>query len=169
MNRGNEQIRWFFIALFAFAISSGALRAQQAPPAEPKKPAWDTSAGFGLALTSGNSDTLLVNANILAQKKWGPHELSLGADGSYGENDGEKNVESVRGFVQYNRLFTERFYGYGRVEAMEWAENNDADYIFGLAGNAALDALAAETAVNLRFYHAMSSKAKLRTYASFLY
>ena len=35
---------------------------------------------------------------------------------------------------------------YGRVEAMEWAENNDADYIFGLAGNAALDALVAETA-----------------------
>lgn len=58
---------------------------------------------------------------------------------------------------------------YGRVEAMEWAENNDADYIFGLAGNAALDALVAETAVNLRFHHAMSSKPKLRTYASFLY
>ena len=58
---------------------------------------------------------------------------------------------------------------YGRVEAMEWAEDNDADYIFGLAGNAALDALVAEAAVNLRFHHAMSSKAKLRTYASFLY
>ena len=58
---------------------------------------------------------------------------------------------------------------YGRVEAMDWAEEHGADYIFGLAGNAALDALAAETAVNLRFYHAMSSKAKLRTYVSFLY
>src|SRR5882672_10168201 len=58
---------------------------------------------------------------------------------------------------------------YGRVEDMEWAENNDADYIFGLAGNAALDALMAETAVNLRFHHAMSSKAKLRTFASFMY
>jgi hypothetical protein len=58
---------------------------------------------------------------------------------------------------------------YGRVEAMEWAENNDAVYIFGLAGNAALDALVAETAVNLRFHHAMSSQAKLRTYASFMY
>jgi len=58
---------------------------------------------------------------------------------------------------------------YGRVEAMEWAEDHDADYIFGLAGNAALDALVAEAAVNLRFHHAMSSKAKLRTYASFLY
>jgi hypothetical protein len=58
---------------------------------------------------------------------------------------------------------------YGRVEAMEWAENNDGDYIFGLAGNAALDALVAEVATNLRFHHAVSSKPKLRTFASFLY
>ena len=58
---------------------------------------------------------------------------------------------------------------YGRVEAMDWAEDHGADYIFGLAGNTALDALAAETAVNLRFYHAMSRKPKLRTYVSFLY
>ena len=58
---------------------------------------------------------------------------------------------------------------YGRVEAMEWAENNDADYIFGLAGNAVLDALVAEAADNLRFHHAMSGKAKLRTFASFMY
>ena len=34
---------------------------------------------------------------------------------------------------------------------------------------AALDALVAEAAVNLRFYHALSRKAKLRTYVSFLY
>jgi Transposase DDE domain group 1 len=58
---------------------------------------------------------------------------------------------------------------YGRVEAMEWAENNDADYIFCLAGNAALDAHVAEVATNLRFHHAMSSKAKLRTFANFMY
>jgi hypothetical protein len=58
---------------------------------------------------------------------------------------------------------------YGRVEAMEWAENHDADYIFGLAGNVALDALVAKAALNLRFHHAMSRKSKLRTYASFMY
>jgi hypothetical protein len=58
---------------------------------------------------------------------------------------------------------------YGRVEAMEWAEDDGADYIFGLAGNAALDALVAEAADNLRFHHAMSSKAKLRTFACFTY
>jgi Transposase DDE domain group 1 len=58
---------------------------------------------------------------------------------------------------------------YGRVEAMEWAEEDGADYIFGLAGNTALDALVAETADNLRFHHAASNQAKLRTYASFMY
>ena len=58
---------------------------------------------------------------------------------------------------------------YGRVEAMEWAEDDGADYIFGLAGNATLDALAAATADNLRFHHAKSGQPKLRTYASFMY
>jgi hypothetical protein len=58
---------------------------------------------------------------------------------------------------------------YGRVEAMDWAEDNDTGYIFGLAGNAVLDALTAEAADNLRFHHAMNSKAKLRTFASFFY
>jgi hypothetical protein len=37
----------------------------------------------------------------------------------------------------------------GRGDGM--AEDHDAEYIFGLADNAALDALVAETAVNLRF------------------
>jgi hypothetical protein len=58
---------------------------------------------------------------------------------------------------------------YGRVEAMEWAEDNDEDYIFGLAGNSVLDAMVAETADYLRFHHAMSCKAKLRSFASFIY
>src|SRR5262249_43318254 len=43
------------------------------------------------------------------------------------------------------------------------------DYIFGLDGNAALDALVAGIADNLRFHHAKSSQTKLRTYASFTY
>ena len=58
---------------------------------------------------------------------------------------------------------------YGRVEAMDWAEDNGTDYIFGLAGNAVLDALVAEFADDLRFHHAISGKAKLRTFASFTY
>ncbi len=37
---------------------------------------------------------------------------------------------------------------YGRVEGMEWAENNGADYIFGLQFNAVLDAIVAESALS---------------------
>jgi Transposase DDE domain group 1 len=58
---------------------------------------------------------------------------------------------------------------YGRVEAMEWAEDNDTDYIFGLPGNAVLDTIVAETADNLRFHHAQSRQEKVRTWASFVY
>jgi hypothetical protein len=58
---------------------------------------------------------------------------------------------------------------YGRAEAMDWAESNGEDYIFGLPGNAALDALTAETAKHLRFHHAARSQEKLRTHVSFMY
>src|SRR5271169_2458084 len=58
---------------------------------------------------------------------------------------------------------------YGRVEAMDWAEDNGTDYIFGLAGNTVLDALVAEAADNLRFCHATSSEAKRRSFVSFMY
>jgi len=52
---------------------------------------------------------------------------------------------------------------------MEWAENNSADYIFGLQGNTVLDAIVAKTADTLRFHHARSRQAKVRTYTSFTY
>jgi Transposase DDE domain group 1 len=55
---------------------------------------------------------------------------------------------------------------YGRVEAMEWSESSGEDYIFGLGGNTVLDARVAATADNLRFHHAASNEAKLRTHTS---
>jgi hypothetical protein len=58
---------------------------------------------------------------------------------------------------------------YDRDEAMEWAENNGADYIFGRAGNSVLDALVAETANDLRLHHAAGTEEKLRCYTSFEY
>lgn len=58
---------------------------------------------------------------------------------------------------------------YGRAEAMQWAEDNGVGYIFGLAGNTALDAIVAETADHLRFRHALGDQDKLRTWESFEY
>ena len=58
---------------------------------------------------------------------------------------------------------------YGRVEAMEQAESSDDHYIFGLAGNTTLDALAAEAATDLRARHAAGREAKLRIWETFEY
>ena len=81
-------------------------------------PAWDTSAALGLTVTRGNSDTLLFTGNILTGKKWDQNELAFGADAIYAENNSVKNAESFHGFGQYNRLFTERLYGYMRLDAL---------------------------------------------------
>lgn len=58
---------------------------------------------------------------------------------------------------------------YGRHEAMEWAENNGVDYIFGLAGNSALEAFVTETADHLRLRHLLVEQDKLRCHTSFEY
>jgi putative salt-induced outer membrane protein YdiY len=103
-------------ALLAAGASTGLPQAQDA--ALQKQPTWEKSAAAGLTLTRGNSDTLLATASLLASKKWGPHEMNLGADASYGEVDDVKNAESLHGFAQYNRLFNERLFGYLRVDAL---------------------------------------------------
>jgi len=58
---------------------------------------------------------------------------------------------------------------YGRVEAMDWCDDNGAGYIFGLAGNAALEREVAEISDHLRFWHAWSNEPKMRCYSSFEY
>ncbi len=109
--------------LVQIAAFCGLAQAQPAPVVE-KKPSWESSAFAGLTLTRGNSETLLANANIQTAKKWDHNELSLGADGTYGETklpgatNSTKNAESIHAFGQYNRLFNERLYGLGRVDAL---------------------------------------------------
>ena len=124
-------------ALGSFLLASAATTYADAPaaPAAEKKPAWETSAAAGLTFTSGNSKTLLATASIVTLHKWTKNELSLGADGSYGQNDSVKNNESVHGFGQYNRLFNERVFGFGRVDALHDAIA-DVDYRVSLSAGA---------------------------------
>jgi putative salt-induced outer membrane protein len=98
--------------MFAAIGNSEAQTATNTPPP------WDVSVALGLTGTEGNSDTVLFTLTGRAAKKWGQHELQLGADAAYGEQNDEKNNESLRGFIQYNRLFTDRWYAYGRVEGL---------------------------------------------------
>lgn len=91
--------------------------AASTPPAPEKKSTWESSAGLGLTLTEGNSSTLSISGNILSSKKWDKNEINLGADGTYGKNDGVKSAESLRGYGQYNRLFSDKVFGFARLEA----------------------------------------------------
>jgi len=105
-----------------FAAGAVSLRAQVATNAPPPKPKWESSAAAGVTLTRGNSSTLLATLSGKTGRKWDDNELSFGADAAYGESKmngvTSRNADSVRGSAQYNRLFTERLYGYGRVEGL---------------------------------------------------
>ena len=98
----------------AFAGTSTNLTAAVAPP----KPKWNSSASLGFTLTRGNSDTALLALKLQTDRKDSVNELGFGADGAYGENDGSENAETLHGFGQWNRLFTDQFYGYMRVEGL---------------------------------------------------
>lgn len=96
--------------------------------AEPEPTAqWISSASVGLTLTRGNSKTVLGTANVITAKKWDKNELSFGADAAYGEDEDSTTAQSLRAFGQYNRLFTERFYGFGRVDFL-YDKVADIDY-----------------------------------------
>lgn len=115
----------FAVALTALASTAPCARAQETPPPAPapaapaeKVPGWETTAALGLTLTRGNSETLLFTGNILSEKKWDQNEARLGADATYGEDRDVKSAEAFHGFGQYNRLFTDRWFGYFRVDAL---------------------------------------------------
>jgi len=117
------------VALATAHMGTNTSRGQAAPPAPPPAPKWEKSAALGLTLTEGNSDTLLVTGNLLASRKGVRNEISFGVDGAYGENNDVKNNETLHGFGQYNRLFTERFYGYARLDGLHDAIA-DVEYRF---------------------------------------
>ena len=58
---------------------------------------------------------------------------------------------------------------YGRPQAMAWCEENGVDYIFGLAGNRALHALAYKVADDLKVRRAEAGADRMRSFAAFAY
>ena len=102
----------------------GATVTQAEDPAPAAKKGWETTAVAGLTVTSGTKDTLLVTAGVNTSRKWDKDEVALGISGGYGEdnNNAQKettpNTEFIQGFGQYNHLFTERFYGGLRLDAI---------------------------------------------------
>jgi len=116
--------------------------AQDTKPAEPKR--WETSANAGVTLTRGNSKNFLATVGINSSRKWSKDEVLLGASGGYGESTSVNRADNVRpdpetktqdyikGFAQYNRLFSERLYGGLRLDAIH-DDIADVNYRFTLS------------------------------------
>ena len=111
-------------SILTAGICAGGISAASAQDAKPeeKKPRWETIANVGLTLTRGNSKNLLATAGLDTTRKWTQDEALLGAKISYGDTtvDGEKRTtqQDIKGYGQYNHLFTQRFYGGLRVEGL---------------------------------------------------
>jgi putative salt-induced outer membrane protein YdiY len=85
---------------------------------ETNKPVWESRIALGLTATAGNSDSALATGNFQTHKKTPWDEWALGLEGTYGEVSSVKNNEILHGFVQYNHLFSNRWYGYARADAL---------------------------------------------------
>src|SRR5664279_786462 len=111
--------RAIILAAALMCVASGLTAAESAAPTEaPKK--WDTSAAAALTLTRGNSDTLLVTLSLDSKRKGEKDEIDLGVSGGYGESTvnsvDTKNTEFLQGYGQYNRSFSDQFYGGLRLD-----------------------------------------------------
>lgn len=78
-------------------------------------------------------------------------------------------IGRIRGHWPKVRILVRGDSHYGRVEAMEWCEQQGVDYIFGFGGNAVLKAMTQEAADKLCVRRATGSVAKLRTFATLSY
>ena len=113
---------------------------------------WESSIAAGATLTRGNSETFLGTLSAGTGKKWNQNELAFGADVAYGTTKqkvvtdttttppttverNQTTTETMHGFAQYNRLFNERLYGYGRVEGLHDGVA-DIDYRLSLSAGA---------------------------------
>jgi putative salt-induced outer membrane protein YdiY len=111
------KIETLTVGIAAFLVAASVIGwAQVARAGDAPTTNWNGNVAFGLSLARGNSDTFLMNASALAQRAWDQNELKFGADGQYGLNNwGQTNqtqsANSIHGFADYKRLFTERVYG----------------------------------------------------------
>jgi putative salt-induced outer membrane protein YdiY len=122
-------------------VLTAPAHAQDAKPEEKK--GWETSANAGLALARGNTKSFLATAGINSTRKWSKEEVLLGASGGYGEStdvqraDGlpdetTKSADYLKGFGQWNHLFTERFYTGLRLDGVH-DDIADVNYRFTLS------------------------------------
>jgi putative salt-induced outer membrane protein YdiY len=93
-------------AVVALVVSQGVF-AEEAVLAE--EAGWDSSIAIGVNGTSGNSDTIAINASVTAERIGDVHETRLGIEGNYGESelDGvdETTTQNAKASANYKYRF----------------------------------------------------------------
>ncbi|HXC34854.1 MAG TPA: DUF481 domain-containing protein [Candidatus Acidoferrales bacterium] len=106
-----------FAAVPAPAVSTNLLKAVNATATPPVT--WSGTVTMGLTVTQGNVDSVLTTGQITSERKTHHDDLTLGADGAYGQVSGVQNVNSVHGSAQNNYTFIDdTWYGYAREDAL---------------------------------------------------
>jgi len=113
-----------FLAVFVFLTAgvTGAAAQTPAPPPPPgpPPPPWTGSAGFGLSLNRGNTDT--TNFNVSFEAAYDPKKQDVWRfKGLYlrGDNNGAVAVDRLDLLGRYERTFTGRVYGYAQVQFLK--------------------------------------------------
>jgi putative salt-induced outer membrane protein YdiY len=121
----------YFIIAFAIAlIGEGCLAVTPAPSASTNllkavkatatpPVTWCSTATLGLTVTQGNVDSVLTTGKITSERKSRRDDLTMDADGAYGQVSGIQNVNSVHGAAQNNyTIVDDTWYDYGREDAL---------------------------------------------------
>lgn len=116
-------IKWFSLAILTLPILSASAQTPAVTNAPPK-PKWVSDVSAGVTLTRGNSDTTLATLTANADRKTDENEWNFGGNATYGKakvTAGGTTIDSTTAqnadaFLQYNQLFTPRFYWYARIE-----------------------------------------------------
>ena len=98
-------------------------------------PKWDGTVTLGVTAISGNVNSVLASAKVVAGKKMRWDQYDLEADGTYGEVDDVQSAQSAHGSAQANHIFIDdRWYGYGRGDASHDAIANLQYRVIGSTG-----------------------------------
>jgi len=115
------------VSLSSLLLSTGYLRADDAATNAPPKPHWESIASADLTMTRGNSHTFLGAITINSTRKSPSEEFLLGGSAGYGDTttkqtDGSEvkteTANFLKGYGQWNHLFSERLYAGLRFDAV---------------------------------------------------
>ena len=80
---------------------------------------WEHSAAIGATINDGNTDSKQGTASWLSEIKTDSgNKARLALDAAHGENNGEKTADNFKGNANYKRMFAERCYGVGDINAL---------------------------------------------------